>query len=110
MQKDRARLLEVAAQNMAELFSKKDRPKNPDETFTVVRRMPLSDTSAAIVFRKTPGGKLAVAWFYWVNLARNPEWRGFFVSHTHLVDLGRIKDLLHKVEQYNYPKNEAGNE
>lgn len=105
MQAVRAKLLEQAANQMAELFSKPDRPKNNGEIFRVERIRPLSDASAAVIVQKAPSKKLAVVYFYWLELGKGGEWRYFFVGYGHLVGLEKVKEILDQVEQYNFPKN-----
>jgi hypothetical protein len=105
MQKDRAKLLRQAAKQMGVNFSRSDREKNPGERFAVAKIVPLSDASAAVFYRKTPGKKLALAWFYWLNRTVNPTWQGFFLSYNHLTSLERLKEMLDWIETENFPKN-----
>lgn len=105
MQASRAKLLEQEAKNVARLFSDPDRPKNNNERFRVERIRPLSDTAAAVIMQKAPSRKLAVVYFYWVELGRGGEWRYFFIGYGHLVGLEKVRELLDQVEQYNFTKN-----
>ena len=53
MHKEVAQQLHEAANVAATIFSKPDRPLNPGETFHVVREKPLSENTAAVLFRKS---------------------------------------------------------
>lgn len=106
MNKDRSIALERQAHQVAQLFSKKDRPKNvANEEYIVQEVRVLSEGTAAVVFDKQPTGKRAVAWFYWLNRAKNPGWHYFFVTYDHLVGLNRVAGMLHEVEQHNHRVN-----
>jgi len=106
MEKRTAFLLRKRADEVAEMFSSKARAGNhAGETFTIDRIRPLSDLTACVVFDKDPGGKKAVAWFYFINSKVKPRWEYFFVSYSHLVGLERVKYILEGIECHNYDLN-----
>jgi hypothetical protein len=106
VEKQTAFLLRKRANEVAEMFSNKARGGNPaGETFTIAQIRPLSDLTACVVFDKVPGGKKAVAWFYFINSKKKPRWEYFFVSYSHLIGLERVKFILEGIEIHNYELN-----
>lgn len=88
------------------MFSSKARGGNVNgETFTIAQIRPLSDLTACVIFDKQPGGKKAVAWFYYIASRAKPRWEYFFVSYSHLVGLERVKYILEGIEVHNYELN-----
>ena len=109
MQLTMARSLRYEAEQVAEMFSRKDRGGNhAGETFTVELITVLSECTAAVTYSKAPTGKQAVAWFYFVNSRRQPRWEYFFITYAHLAGLERVGPLLHEVEQHNFRRSTEG--
>ena len=104
MHKEVAQQLHEAANVAATIFSKPDRPLNPGETFHGVREKPLSENTAAVLFKKEPSNKLALAFFYYLN-TNGGEWRYFFLTYQHIAGMKQVESLLAKVEEHNYSKN-----
>ena len=101
-----AKRLKVEANNVAVLFSNKERKGNvAKETFTVETITVLSECTAAVTYYKTPTKKKTLAWFYFIAARDNPRWEYFFVTYSHLVGLHRVSKLLHDVEQHNFDQS-----
>ena len=106
MEKQTALLLRKRANEVAEMFSSKSRAGNVNgETFSIAKIRPLSDLTACVIFDKHPGGKKAVAWFYYIASKAKPRWEYFFVSYSHLVGLERVQYVLESIEVHNYELN-----
>jgi hypothetical protein len=106
MQKKMARMLLYKADQVAEMFSNKERGGNVlSETYEVEDISVLSEVTAAVTFIKRPTGKKAVAWFYYINSRKKPRWEYFFVTYSHLVGLEMVGEILHEVEQHNFSKS-----
>ena len=98
-----AKQLRDKAVDVAQMFSRQDRGGNTmNEIFDIASYHVLSEVTAAVVFKKSPTNKRAVAFFYYVNSRRQPRWEYFFVSYSHLAGLEEVKRLLHDVEQHNF--------
>jgi len=109
LKKSTATQLREKAESVAWAFSQNDRAGNTlNETFDVESIMVLGETTAAVVFKKAPTDKKAVAWFYWLNGGKNKGWNYFFVTYAHLVGLEKVGDLLHEVEQHNFARSIDG--
>lgn len=108
MQKERAIALLHAAENVAATFSDPNRGGNVlAETYKVDGINVLGETTAAVVFIKSPTGKKAVAYFYYLNSRAKPRWEYFFITYAHLASLTKVADLLHSVEQHNFNMSTA---
>lgn len=95
--------LRLKADEIAVMFSDKERGGNTlGETFTVRHITILSETTACVTFDKAPHGMIAVAFLYHINSRAHARWEYFFVTYSHLVGLGKVADILHKVEQHNF--------
>jgi len=115
MKKTRAHKLAAAAKECAEQFSNPDRAQNhAKEEFHIGVITPLGESSALVTYNKTPSGKKAAAWFYWLNVPhRNDQpdtrdkgqWRYFFVTYSHLAGMDIVARTLHQIEQHNFPLN-----
>lgn len=102
MKKEMTLSLRSAAEQVATMFSNKDRGGNyAGEDFVVGEITVLSDVTACVVFNKS-SKKKAVAWFYFIASQAKPRWEYFFVTYSHLVGLNRVAAILHRAEQHNY--------
>jgi hypothetical protein len=82
-------------------FSHPDREKNPThEIFTVDHIFPLSDSTAAITFKKNTDKK-AVAFCY----AIKGGWYYFFPTDSHLVGMEAIGKYKLDLENFNFSFN-----
>lgn len=91
-------------QEVAKIFSNPDRDKNyNNEVFEFEQIRPLSDFSAAVVFRKS-SGKKAVAFFYYINSGYG-MWKYFFPSDSHILGMEHFGQLKQQIEEFNFDKN-----
>ena len=98
-----AKQLRDKAVDVAQMFSRQDRGGNTmNEIFDIASYHVLSEVTAAVVFKKSPTNKRAVAFFYYVNSRRQPRWEYFFVSYAHIASLEQLRDILFDVEQHNF--------
>ena len=112
MKAEVSRKLEESAQKTAEMYSQV-RGLNPTaEIFTVRKVKPLTETTAAVVYVKTPQKeghehkrKLALAFFFYVP-SDGGNWLHMFVSYNHIHSLKRLEEMLEKVEEYNHRENQ----
>ena len=82
MNKGIATELQNFCETIAERYSNVKRVGNVNnESFTVEEIIPTSDHSACVNFSKT-GGKVAVAFFYYINKGRSKGWKYFFPTAT----------------------------
>lgn len=104
MKKELAISLYASVQEVARVFSNPNREKNyTNEIFEFEQIRPLSDTTAAIVFRKNTGKK-AVAFFYYVNSGMG-KWMYFFPSDSHILGMEHFGMMKQEAEEFNYDKN-----
>ena len=104
MKKVVALALKKSAEKVAFNFSRPDREKNVNnEVFTVKSIHPLSESTAYVQFQKNTG-KIGVAFFYYVN-TRGGRWYYFFPTYDHCVGAEKLRDVLHDIEQENFPHN-----
>jgi hypothetical protein len=104
MKKDLARKLNAKAQEIALAFSNPDREFNHGkETFIVSEIKPLSEVTAAILFKKNTG-KIGMAFCYWTN-GGGGKWNYFFPTDSHVLGMGKVAPLLNEVEEHNFPLN-----
>jgi hypothetical protein len=93
-----------AANKTAEDFSRTDREFNySNESFKVGEIIPLSESTAAVIFDKT-GGKKALAFYYYLN-SQQGHWRYFFITDSHLLGLRKLEGILENVEKHNFSLN-----
>lgn len=105
MQKTRAQKLEPAIEQCRRNFSEKDRTGNPTgETFQYVKKVIINDDLVAVLYRKQPTEKFALARFEWRN-TRGGIWEYCFPSYGQISGVMEFAELLAKVEEANYPKN-----
>lgn len=96
----RSRALEVAR-----WYSNPVRQGNLNgEEFRVEGIKVLSDGCAAVNFLKVPGGKFALAFFYYVAVGGG-RWEYFFPTDSHLLGMRFFPDLKLKIEEVNLPLN-----
>jgi len=106
MKKKIAFELKAKAEECAKHFSNPDRDFNySKETFAVLRIIPLSEFTAAVIFLKS-SEKQATAFFYYVKAS----WRYFFPSDSHLIGMRLFPNYKFDCEKYNYSKNFKGDE
>ena len=66
--------------------------------------IPTSDHTACVNFVKT-GGKLAVAFFYYINKGRSKGWKYFFPTDSHVNGFQAFLYYKLEAERKNYSKN-----
>ena len=104
MKKDRVIKLESTAKKIAELFSNPKREFNyNNETFEVAKIKPLTELTAAIIFKKS-SGKLALTIAFWKN-NQGGHWDYFFPTDSHILGFQKIAPILEEIENYNFDKN-----
>lgn len=102
MKKSVAHELVNKAGFMARLFSKKNREFNyNNETFKIVRIVPLSSHRAVIILEKNTA-KRAVMEACYLN---NGKWQMKFPKYAHLIGNNILYSLLQEVEEFNFKKN-----
>jgi len=104
MRKDVAIKLKKQADEIAKDFSRPDREFNvTDETFEVQKIVPLSESTAIVLLKKS-SNKYAVAFCYYLNM-NNGVWRYFFPTYDHCIGMESVKPLLAAVEKTNFSEN-----
>ena len=105
MNKSIATELQDFTETIAERYSNKYRIGNvSNETFNVEEIIPTSDHSAVVNFAKT-GGKVAVAFFYYINKGRSKGWKYFFPTDSHVNGFQAFLYYKLEAERRNYSKN-----
>ena len=103
MKKTVALTLSKKAKEVAWNFSQ-PRELNPtNETFELKEIIPLSETTAYAKFLKS-SGKLAVAFFYFLN-NQGGHWEYFFPTDSHIIGMSCMNSVLREVERHNFPLN-----
>jgi hypothetical protein len=96
--------LKEKAEEIATRFSNPQRDYNgQQETFEVGKIIPLSETTAIVIFDKS-SGKRALAFLYYIR-ASDGYWLYFFPSDSHLLGLQRLSEEMRKVEEFNFKFN-----
>jgi hypothetical protein len=109
MKKFVAQELQRRSAFVAELFSKKDRPLNTTgESFSVDTITVLSETTAAVTFRKDTG-KFAMAFFFYLH-TDSGRWEYFFPTDSHLLGMGLMCQAKQLIEHANYGFNFGEND
>ena len=104
MKKEVAIKLKKKSQEIADNFSNIDREFNiNNETFKVVKIDPLSESTAAVLLRKS-SGKFALAFCYYINMSGG-TWQYFFPTYDHCIGMESVKCLFGAVEKCNFEKN-----
>ena len=105
MKMAQAKKLKEFSEEVAMRYSKTDREFNHNnETFDIHSIEVLSDTTAAVYMKKTPGNKIAAFFFYWTN-GTGGRWNYFVPTDSHVVGMFNFRDKLVKVERHNFPLN-----
>jgi len=105
MNKAIAKELKIAADQVAENFSRKNREMNYNqETFEVHEIIPTSDHSAIVSFKKNTG-KMGLAFFYYINRGMSKGWRYFFPTDSHINGFRAFEYYKYQVEKDNYIHN-----
>ena len=108
MRKDLIKLLDAKVKEVAETFSNPDRPKNTTaETFTPIRVIPLSELTAIAFFRKN-SGKLALAFFYYINSGKYPRWGYYFPTDSHILGMNQVDYYKKEIEKLKAKYNFTG--
>lgn len=104
MKKEMAIALKNKALEVAKTFSNPERLMNKTgETFELFEIVPLSESTASVTFKKNTD-KYSVAFFYYLN-GNGGYWCYFFPTYDHLEGLNQIRNILHEIEQKNFPMN-----
>lgn len=102
MRKELLLNLQRKADEVAKLFSRKDRAKNYNkETFSVCEVVILSESRAAVVYEKD-GGTRSVADFLWIASGGSGRWLYYFPTDSHLLGQSRLSDIKFGLEQHNF--------
>ena len=104
MKKEVAIKLKDKADDIAAYFSDTSREFNfNNETFSVVKIEPLSESTATILFKKSTG-KFAMFFCYYIKM-NGGTWQYFFPTYDHCIGMESVKCLLGAVEKSNFDKN-----
>ena len=107
MNKQLVKQLYEKAENIAKMFSNYEREGNFNkETFFLHEIEPLSETTAAIIFKKSTK-KLAIAFAYYIS-SQGGYWAYFFPKESHIHGMLKVSNYLHRVEKYNFKHNGCG--
>lgn len=102
MRKDIAKSLLERAKECARVFSDKNRVRNyGGETSEVDDILPLSETTACVVFKKS-SEKKSCCFFY---LRGDGQWVYFFPSDSHILGMSLFSKHKEQIEGYNFTKN-----
>ena len=105
VKKELVKKLKERAEDIARMFSHKDRQFNfNSEMFEVVTIKPLSESTAVVWFKKEPTKKTGLAFLYWIN-GSGGRWQYFFPTYDHCIGMERVKEELFVVEESNFDKN-----
>ena len=104
MKRQVSQKLEETVNYVAEMYSKVRDLNVSNETFHPHATEVLSETTAAVVFKKLPTRKLALAYFFYVP-SNGGKWLHMFVSYNHLRGLNRLSEMLQIMETYNHKQN-----
>ena len=105
MNKGIATELQDFCSTIAERYSDIKRVGNiGNEVFLVEEIIPTSDHSAVVNFAKS-GGKIAVAFFYYINRGRSKGWKYFFPTDSHVNGFQAFLYYKLEAERKNYSKN-----
>ena len=98
-------LLKTKAQQVAETFSNPDREKNTNqEKFTLIETNQLSETTAYGIYMKEPTNKLAIVFFYYLNM-KGGVWYYFFPTESHAIGMRRFEEKLVSIDKNNFDLN-----
>lgn len=101
MKKEFAYELEKEILNCEAIMSRPDRRTNYDQSvFKKETVIPLSETTALVIFSKSPSGKKAIAFFY-----LNVRWNWFFPTDSHILGMMELNKYKVDIESLNYPQN-----
>ena len=97
--------IELKQESEAKKFSSMNREGNfNEETFQVDEVIPMSDHTACVIFKKNTG-KLAAAYFYYINKGYSKGWKYKFPTDSHIIGMMSFNLLKLEVERKNYDKN-----
>jgi hypothetical protein len=106
MKKDAAKALRAEAIAAGNRLSSKNRAKNYNgETFVLEKIIPLSEDTAAVIYKKPETGKSVVAFFYAMYLGSGGEWRNFIPTDSHLLGMTAIAPIKREIEGRNFDRN-----
>jgi hypothetical protein len=101
MQEKRKLALKTEALKCAEALSRPDRERNAlRETYKIDEGRPLSESTAAVIFKKS-GGKKALVFFFWVNIDGGKWWH-FIPTDQHLLGMRYLEKIKYEIEQFNF--------
>jgi hypothetical protein len=105
MNKQIAIELKQESEIVAKKFSSMNREGNfNEETFQVDEVIPMSDHTASVIFKKNTG-KLAAAFFYYINKGYSKGWKYYFPTDSHIIGMMSFNLSKLDVERKNYDKN-----
>jgi hypothetical protein len=106
MNKDIAVELNIVARDIAERFSNPNREANyNNETFELDEIIPLSESVAAVIFKKNTGKK-AVAFFYYIGNGSVRGWKYFFPTDSHILGFRSFEFHKLEIEKQNFKFND----
>lgn len=103
MKKVYARKLKERAEEICKKASQVRKGNPYGETFEVGSIHPLSESTAYVRFNKSTG-KVAVCFFFWVNI-NGGQWHYMFPTYDHCVGAEKLRSILHGVEEENFKYN-----
>lgn len=107
MNKKLAIKLKAKADEVAKNFSNPLRDNNlKNETFEVDNILPLSDTTAIVIFKKSSGKKSLIFCFH-VNY-KEGYWGYFFPTDSHISGMSQVGKHLQEIEKHNFEYNFEG--
>lgn len=90
---------------VADRFSRTDRITNyMNEKFNVEKIIVSSEHTATVVFKKS-GGKICVAFFYYINKGMSKGWKYFIPTDSHITGMRTFEFQKLMAEDFNFDKN-----
>jgi len=102
MEKNTATLLKDKALEVAGIYSNNNYNK---ETFTIYEIIPLSESTACVVYEKTPGNKKVAFFFIYIN---DTFWFYYVPTDSHILGMASFGEYKLNLERENYNKNFEG--
>lgn len=104
MNKSLVQELKKESEKVADNFSKKREGNFNNELFKVEEIIPMTDHTAAVIFKKNTG-KSAVAFFYYINMGMSKGWKYFFPTDAHILGMQNFGYYKLELERKNYRFN-----
>jgi hypothetical protein len=104
MRKELTKEINDEALKLAKIYSNKERHYNTNEDFVLKEIIPLSETTACVIYNKSPSEKQVCFFFVYVN-ALNPFWYSFIPTDSHILGMEAFGKYKLDIERYNFQKN-----